>query len=1299
MSRNDPHLKARSDAEAPMAEGSFTSLSKTLEDLEARLTRLSMGKRPAGDAAEAVVDEQPARDAAARLRSIAAARRAARPALDAAASPLALERRMDAAPAAKRPAARAPQPADKRLGSIAGEIGDLQAQGAALSVIKELAADVTALRGEIQTSVVGGHLVQRFEEMRASLGEIKRLVGESKGADKIGAEIFALMEQLTELTASNADQASLMELRAELDTVSTMVSQMAREESVQAVQQRWDEFEARIADRIELDSQAKRDLRVELERLRGSLRSLSTEEQIQAVQQRWEEFEARYVDTVRTQTEETLTRVLKGELDTLRSKLDELSSEASGAAIEARFEAMTAKLPIRELEAGIGRLSERMGEIEKALVGLPETLHLDQMEARIQALSSSVEQLAAEIREPDLSHFAVLEERLDEISAAILSGGLASAGESASGPLQRIEARVAELAGRVDRIAETGDAELLSAQIAALSEQIEELSARPAADEIGARIDRLSERVERLFRTTGGELASNALEARLQALADRLEQSAGAVGVDNDVIRSLENQIGRLAEVLAGAPALIDVDSSEVARRLEALERKFDSDRDSVVAAARAAAEEAVRRMQAGEDNRQNAYVRDLAGDLRRLEDLCRQSDERAVGVFDAVHTTLVKIVDRLTAIETELRTEPARGASMSVAPVLPAMAMAPAMTPTDADASHEAEEPRGLRGALSRLRRPERNAAAAEPMPSLAERIRPTPAVPVPPMARAQPTTEIDAPSLDAADSVVSREADRPLEPGSGAPDIAALIERVRTQQRAGAESADSVAKADFIAAARKAAMAAAAEAEALKAEPLLGENESERGSRRRKPILMAVGAVLLALMAIPLGQRYLAAQPDETQSAVSAPAASIEVAPRAPALPVPALEAPTFAPAEPATTPPAAEPQRLGSAEPAAMAAPEIVSETAAQAPVEAAEPVAAMTAAPDAPAAVAAPAVAPAVAEVATPEASEPAAAAPTVTASLAPAATNADASPLLAAAEARLPADARGALPAMPDKIGPQALTSAATEGDAMAMFEIGLRLMEGRTAPSDPKAAMVWFAQAASRGYAPAQYSVGTLFEKGNGVARDTGAARDWYRLAADQGNIRAMHNLAVLYATGIEGASEPKTAAEWFLRAAQHGMRDSQYNLGILYARGVGVEQNLGESYRWFRIVGAAGDKDAQNKSEEVGKSLAPELRKEIDTQTADWKPEPRIDAVNTVNIPASWTEKSGQTASVDMTKAIRNVQAILLKLGYNPGRPDGVVGAQTTAAIRKFQEKAGLQATGQIDEPLIRALLDRKDA
>ena len=62
------------------------------------------------------------------------------------------------------------------------------------------------------------------------------------------------------------------------------------------------------------------------------------------------------------------------------------------------------------------------------------------------------------------------------------------------------------------------------------------------------------------------------------------------------------------------------------------------------------------------------------------------------------------------------------------------------------------------------------------------------------------------------------------------------------------------------------------------------------------------------------------------------------------------------------------------------------------------------------------------------------------------------------------------------------------------------------------------------------------------------------------------------------------------------------------------------------------------------------------------------------------------------------MKRAIRNIQAILIKLGYEPGEPDGVVGQQTTAAIKAFQKEAGLTADGSIDETLIRALLARKD-
>jgi localization factor PodJL len=199
-------------------------------------------------------------------------------------------------------------------------------------------------------------------------------------------------------------------------------------------------------------------------------------------------------------------------------------------------------------------------------------------------------------------------------------------------------------------------------------------------------------------------------------------------------------------------------------------------------------------------------------------------------------------------------------------------------------------------------------------------------------------------------------------------------------------------------------------------------------------------------------------------------------------------------------------------------------------------------------------------------------------------------------------------------------------------------------------------------------------------------------------LAADQGNVRAMHNLAVLYATGVEGVSDPDTALRWFETAADYGMRDSQYNLGILYARGSGTDQDLVNSYKWFSIVAQTGDKDAEAKRAEIAKSLAPDQLKRAEGLVAAWTPKTRPEAANTVDLPAGWTEKTDTTASVDMKRAVRNIQAILGKLGYDAGSPDGVLGDKTKTAIAAFQKQTGLKPTGSVDEPLIRALLERKD-
>lgn len=163
---------------------------------------------------------------------------------------------------------------------------------------------------------------------------------------------------------------------------------------------------------------------------------------------------------------------------------------------------------------------------------------------------------------------------------------------------------------------------------------------------------------------------------------------------------------------------------------------------------------------------------------------------------------------------------------------------------------------------------------------------------------------------------------------------------------------------------------------------------------------------------------------------------------------------------------------------------------------------------------------------------------------------------------------------------------------AVEGNPAAQYEMGARLVEGRGAARDAKAAAHWFEKAAEMGQALAQYRLGSMYERGVGVARDYARARQWYERAADSGNARAMHNVAVLLAEGGDGKPDYAAAAEWFRRAAEYGIRDSQFNLAILYARGLGISRDLQQSYAWFSAAADQGDEDAAKKRDEIGARL-----------------------------------------------------------------------------------------------------------
>jgi localization factor PodJL len=61
------------------------------------------------------------------------------------------------------------------------------------------------------------------------------------------------------------------------------------------------------------------------------------------------------------------------------------------------------------------------------------------------------------------------------------------------------------------------------------------------------------------------------------------------------------------------------------------------------------------------------------------------------------------------------------------------------------------------------------------------------------------------------------------------------------------------------------------------------------------------------------------------------------------------------------------------------------------------------------------------------------------------------------------------------------------------------------------------------------------------------------------------------------------------------------------------------------------------------------------------------------------------------------MTKAVRNIQALLTKYGYDAGTVDGVMGTKTREAIVSFQKDNNLPATGEVDEKLVKILLARQ--
>ncbi|MEK1850723.1 MAG: peptidoglycan-binding protein [Phyllobacterium sp.] len=1026
-----------------------------------------------------------------------------------------------------------------------------------------------------------------------------------------------------------------------------------------------------------------------------------------------------------SKTDSAHLSMLRGDLDELKRTVDTLTREEPVKSLGNRWDAMDERFdtyhrqPFKSGETGasLETIEGRLDGIRQAVEVLPHSLPLHNVEDKLVLLTGAVEQMSRKQGASLPAKFMQqVDERLDEISRAIVATSRpASMQYAEADAFERVEARIAslaskiesatydrtsdtilkrmgELAQRVDQLTEQSKApafnlDLLSEQLAAVTRHLQNAPAsisisdfRDLEDRVlqiirkletmpepatadPAFIARIDQRFEELTRRLDDHhmmaehsdirLTDN-LEARFDDMARYIAQNVPQADGTQDAIRNLELQIAGLAEHLSQSNDR-HAEMAAIPPRLDAIEASIAANRDLVVEAARNAAAEAIRNTTNFGSDHDSAIARELADDLKTLEMLARKSEERNTKTFEAIHDTLLKIVDRLASLEsgpapvyrprdaaagtTFIADEPKMKATLAydhaidVEPAFNAPIvskdenMSPEVAlPHAAESSESApREKKSLFGSLKRgLKGRGKHEAAQDPDMDTAD----------------------EAEQSDANADLDPNILNRPLEPGSGMPDLNSILKRVRDDRRemplAGETSAG---KADFIAAARRAAQAAASEVENQKrAAPLISEKaDGGKGSlflRQRKPILLAIGAIMIAIAGLQLKNAFLdhsAGLDSQAQPTAPEPTPSAQFAAKEPALPaepsMPAMAAQSAAPAE-------------DSMPADATAAKDTVANVINSQQV--------------------------------TPPATDTSSAA-----------TSADANA------------STTALPFIPVEAGPEPLRDAAAKGDSKALFEIGDRYMDGRGVTSDYAKAAEWYNLSAQRGFAPAQYRLGNFYEKGLGVARDLAKAKTYYQLSAEQGNASAMHNLAVLFAAGIDGAPDNESAARWFSQAAELGVKDSQFNLAILSAKGMGVPQSLEESYKWFALAANAGDKDAAQKRDEVAKAMTPDQLERARAATQLWKPKPLNPDANALSVPEEWRVSpaatgSVTTGSIDMEKAIRNVQLILNKSGYDAGGSDGKISAKTRDAIMAFQKDNGLKPTGNIDRNLVRSLLQK---
>jgi|GEM_PF-1279439 len=972
---------------------------------------------------------------------------------------------------------------------VRSELQELQRAVAELAPrqsVASLGESIRTLSAKVEQSRQDGVRESSLAPIERLLGEMRQTLEDlrqPRGLDSVNATLGQIARRIETLDERSLDTRHMGELQRQLADLRSVMAEALPGASLEGITQQMRALGAKLDDL----SERPRDTRImalltdAVEDVRNNMRRLDPE----AVAER-------------------LERRLAG-LDSIESRIDRLSEQVASAPAAPQV------VGLESLEARIEQLADRLARQGHA----GKAKGIEGLEARLDKLTDRLAATAIKSggAAPGFTGLEGIEARLDKLTERLADPQPAPVA-GIDGLTQRIETMTKALAKRapepdltpiVKRIDEVrdvlsrqkpGDLSSLEARIAEVREALSQQ--RPG--DFSAIEERISE-MQRALEKRAGEPDIKSLEQILRKLAEKIEHARApdATGASLD---DLQQQMARLAERLEragqGHPALGGLE-----RTIADLCQKVSALQDSTAQGGMAGAPM---------DTLAAEGMVLIKRDLTEMKTAQAEAESRSREVLQHVNTTLEKIVGRLSSLEGDItsgRLAPPKLAMPAAQPPLPTP---PTTAPTAAAANVGRSAP-----------------MLAKTVDTVAER----------PVVEARPaTTAVRTPlTAAAAAAPMDIDADLPLEPGAGRnarPDMPAVE---------GTPPGDDP-RANFIAAARRAAQAAAAQTSAA-----IADVEAKSGARlmaggagrfdslkealsaRRKPILLGVAALLVLVSGLKVVSSFMG------QDKPPMPKVST-VVPEA----TPPAEAPPAEPTLPAK-------QSMIPAMPGIAGQNEVTNVGSVGTPPIHTAP--ALDAPPAAPAAPEAPA-----ADVAT--------------------------------------------LIRTTSFTAPDRLKQLAGNGNLSAIYEIGARLAEGRGTLREPKAAAQWIEYAANQGFAPAQYRMGSFNREGIGLPKDSKKAFGWFQKAAQQGNILAMHNLAVLYAEGVNGAPDYAAAAQWFRNAAEHGVKDSQFNIAILNVRGLGVAQDMGEAYKWFAAASRQGDADAGKKRDEIAQRLTQEKLTEV---------------------------------------------------------------------------------------------------